>query len=31
MKPWASWIIVPMLLPGCALWVTWLIYLGRLP
>jgi hypothetical protein len=29
MKPLAAAIIVPLTLPGCVLWVTWLIYVGR--
>jgi hypothetical protein len=28
MKPWACWIFVPLMIPGCLLWATWLIYLG---
>jgi hypothetical protein len=29
MKPLAAAIIVPLMLPGCLLWATWLIYVGR--
>jgi hypothetical protein len=28
MKPWAAWLIVPLMLPGCILWVTWLIFVA---
>jgi hypothetical protein len=28
-RSWAAAIIVPLMLPGCLLWATWLIYLGR--
>jgi hypothetical protein len=28
-KPWAAAIVPPLMLPGCLLWATWLIYLGR--
>jgi hypothetical protein len=29
MKPWAAAVIVPLMVPGCVLWVSWLIYVGR--
>jgi hypothetical protein len=29
MQTWASWIIVPLMVPGCVLWATWLIYVWR--
>jgi hypothetical protein len=29
MKPWAAAVIVPLMIPGCLVWATWLIYLGR--
>jgi hypothetical protein len=29
MKPWAAAVIVPLMVPGCVLWATWLIYVGR--
>jgi hypothetical protein len=28
MKPWASWMLVPLMIPGTLLWATWLIFLG---
>jgi hypothetical protein len=29
MTPWASWVFVPLMVPGCLLWATWLIYVCR--
>jgi hypothetical protein len=28
MKPWASAIIVPLMILGSLIWLTWLIYIG---